>query len=486
MYRTRSISLCSSLATVWNTIKPKLLNALQVECTRRADEALLIKWYMRVTELQPLYEKFVWDQAIEESRPEDVWARTMPAFLTALGLPSMRALLTCAMPSEHVSQEDFAAITPALMQDVQEAMIKARHYGANMLRETAEVSAQVSTGKAGTSTQKGSSVGKDKGKDERNTCDCTQESLETAKIGIGALFADPAEADRAILERSTSLFMCNHPICLQRQQIPNPMRKNYVMTFLGLLQHDAMAHPSSSWDRILARPAAETMGALMPSLFDALGMPRSTTLSALHERLNKERPGRCSCGAVFNMPHIIAPTPNPSDRDLIYLVGHPLCLSPTCDLSWSPRSIFLTELLNMQLEHINGPTSYAPAMYICVSALFLLLFRLYEYLKFGQPGPNGVHNHNSVHNITLHPRPNLNTIQPLNRDTIPLFICNQGGQYRPLALIALQHRWATELISTDTGFQASSSAADLLADPNVQGKMRVWGELFNEPERLFQ
>ena len=437
---------------------------------------------MRATELQPPYERFVQNQAIEESRFQDVWARTMPPVSTALGLPSMRALLTSAMPSEHVSEEDFAAITPALLQDVQEAMIQARRYCANMLRETAEIGAQVTTSKAGTSTQKDQSVGKDKGKGRGKTRDCTQENLET-EIGIDDPFVDDsAEADRAILERSTSLFECVHPVCLKRQRNEGT---TYVMTFLGLLQHDAIAHPSTSWDRIPARPASETTRALMPSLFDALGVPRSTTLSTLQERLNNERPGWCSCGVAVNLPHINAQASNRFDRDLTHLVGYSLRLSPTCNFSWSRMSMFLTEPLNMQLQHINGPTSYAAATYMCVSALFLLLFRLYEYLTLGQPGLNDVHDHFSWHNITLYPRPNLNTIQPLNRNAIPLMIYAKGDSNRPLAVIALEHRCA-KVIPTDTGFKASSSTADLLADPNVQGFMRALGEDFNEPTLYFE
>ena len=148
-------------------------------------------------------------------------------------------------------------------------------------------------------------------------------------------------------------------------------------------------------------------------------------------------------------------------------------------------SMFLTEPLNMQLQHINGPTSYAAATYMCVSALFLLLFRLYEYLTLGQPGLNDIHDQSSWHNIILHPRPNLNTIQPLDRNAIPLMIYAKGDPNRPLAVIALQHRW-TKIIPTDTGFEASSSTADLLAGPKVQGFMRALGEDFNEPTMYFE
>ncbi len=273
---------------------------LQAERTRRADDAFHTKWFMRMQELQPIYDAFV--QVVKGRDSTDVWASMMPAFGAAVKLPSMRALLTSSSPTEHVVESDFAAIRPALMRDVRVAMRKIQHHCANVLRETASGASHASTSTAG--THKGKGKGKGKARD-------VSETILEPEIDIEDLFADdPAAADRALLDRPTSLFECVHPSCLEAEVYGVPQMST-AMTFLGVLEHDATYHTSPSWDTIPVRPLAETMCALMPRLLDSLGMPRGTTLSALHQRLSNERPSRCSCGMRFHQPHQVVGTIGP-------------------------------------------------------------------------------------------------------------------------------------------------------------------------------
>ena len=341
---------CSSPVTVWNDLKPRLLSTLRDERGRRADEAFCIKWFMRLQELRPLYESFA--QTVQERYAGDVWARTMPAIRTAVSLPSMQALLTAASPSEHVTEDDFEAIKSVLLQDVRAALNRAEHHCANILREGA-------TSGARESTSSGNCKSEDKGKGKAH--DLSEKTVQT-RIDIDDLFADePAAADRALLERSTSLFQCAHPMCWQ-----GPTNNYYVMTFLGLLQHDAMCHPSLSWDSIQAHPAADTTRALMSRLLDALGMPRCTALSAFHEQLRKEVPGWCSCGGAFDAPQpgLLDPLhSNIESLELMNLVRHKPFLLHVCGPPYT--SVCLMWLFGMQLQHITGTSWYDYAT-VCV------------------------------------------------------------------------------------------------------------------------
>ncbi|RPD59168.1 hypothetical protein L226DRAFT_488685 [Lentinus tigrinus ALCF2SS1-7] len=303
---------------IWNNIKPQLLDMLQAERARRVDEAFHIKWFMRMQDLQPLYENFV--QTIKERYSEDVWMRTMPAFEAAVKLPSLRALLASASPLEHVSHSDFAGIRSALWKDVRDAMIKIQRHCANMLREAA-------CGTVPASSSQGKRVGKDAGTDKGKgkACDCVDEPVES-DINIDDLYADdPAAADRALLEQPTSLFECAHPNCLQVNTpglISVNSRAQGVMTFLGVLQHDATFHPSPSWDAIPVRVAENTMRNLVPRLFDALSLPQNTRLSELHEQLCNGIPARCSCGVSFQVPHMMMPLFVGESMHLTYLLQH--------------------------------------------------------------------------------------------------------------------------------------------------------------------
>ncbi|KAI0692987.1 hypothetical protein C8T65DRAFT_833816 [Cerioporus squamosus] len=337
---------------IWSNIKPKLLDMLQAERTRRADEAFQTKWFMRMQELQPMYEDFV--QVIKARDSEDVWARTMPTFGAAVKLPSMRALLASTSPSEHLVQSDFTAIKSALIRDVRAAMVKIQHHCANVLREAASGAPVANTSTTG--THKGKSAVRDtsKNKGKGKAREASEEAVQP-DIYIEDLFADdPAAADRALLERPTSLFECAHPKC-QHAELSGTSETG-GMTFLGVLEHDAMFHLSPSWDTIPVRPAAEATRALMPRLLDSLGMPQGTTLSALHERLSNESPEGCSCGARFDPPQLAMP--------------------------WdSGESFGLTNLL----QHISGqwPADSAAG------------YNVY----------NSAHNQNTAHSITLEPNP---------------------------------------------------------------------------------
>ncbi|RPD59163.1 hypothetical protein L226DRAFT_572164 [Lentinus tigrinus ALCF2SS1-7] len=298
---------------IWNNIKPQLLDMLQAERARRVDEAFHIKWFMRMQDLRPLYENFV--QTIKERYFADVWMRTMPAFEAAAELPSLRALLTSASPSEHVSQSDFAGIRSALLKDVRDAMTKIQRHCANVLREAAYGTVPVSSGE-GTSAGKDAVADKSKGKERVQS-----------EIDIDDLYADdPAAADRALLEQPTSLFECTHPDCLQEEmcgRLSVNSRSQGVMTFLGVLQHDATFHASPSWDAIPVRVAENTMRNLVPRLFDALGLPQNTRLSDLHEQLCNEMPERCSCGVSLQMPYaMFTPLFTDESTDLTSLLQH--------------------------------------------------------------------------------------------------------------------------------------------------------------------
>lgn len=300
---------------VWRDIKPKILEILETERTRRADDAFRIKWFMRLQDLRPLYEAFV--QATKERYREDVWARTMPTFGAAITLPSMRTLLTSADPTSHASPNDFAAIRSGLMRDVREAKIKLQRRCANMLRELAASVSGTSTSTTNTSTLDGQSASKGKGKGKAR--DLSEEIVEP-EVDVDDLYADdPAAADRALLERPTSLFECAHPQC-QLEHVNDPGSINPAMTFLGLLQHVMLLHASLSWDAISVRPAANAKRALVPRLLDALGMPRGTTLSALHEQIGNRTPGRCSCGIGLRYPQVLTSLGNAEGVILTHMV----------------------------------------------------------------------------------------------------------------------------------------------------------------------
>ncbi|TFK88776.1 hypothetical protein K466DRAFT_56620 [Polyporus arcularius HHB13444] len=424
---------------IWHNIKPKLIEMLQAERTRRADDAFHTKWFMRMQELQPIYDAFV--QVVKGRDSTDVWASMMPAFGAAVKLPSMRALITSASPTEHLIESDFAAIRPALMRDVRAAMLKIQHHCANVLREAASRVSHASTSTAG--THKGKGKGKGKARD-------VSETILGPEIDLEDLFADdPAAADRALLDRPTSLFECVHPSCLEAEVYGVP-RMSTAMTFLGVLEHDATYHTSPSWDTIPVRPAGETTCALMPRLLDSLGMPRGTTLSALHQRLSDERPSRCSCGMRFYQPpHVIGVTAGGESYGLSHL-----------------------------LQHISG--QWHP----------LVGYNL------------NVYNQNTVHNITLEPKPNayahqagmpagqmqIGGIGPMSLQSLLLNINGLGGMH-PLGIMQraqlashAQTAGIIGLLQFNAPVDPAASAVPVgPSHPFVQAQMHALAGMLNQP-----
>ncbi len=107
LFRSRARSL--TLASVWNTIRPKLIAILDRRRAQREADAFEVKWAKRREILKGHYVAFL-------QRDRTTLEKCMmPSFEDAKELPCMLSLLTAAEPEVNLPQEQFSAIESTLL-----------------------------------------------------------------------------------------------------------------------------------------------------------------------------------------------------------------------------------------------------------------------------------------------------------------------------------------------------------------------------------
>ena len=323
--------------SVWNNIRPKLLELLQAEQRRRETVAFKNAWSVRRSGISQCYQRF-----LESRRDLDVWERMIfPGFEEAMKIPAMEGLLFSGQPDQPVSREQFAAIEPELIVDVADAMAKVRRKLAALLKGEA---AEGKTSLGVVSKQKGSRLATP-GDSHKGKCKARADT-PGQQVGPGADGSlsglEDAEADKALLEQLTSIFVCEHRACTHGAGVSRPA----LMSFLSVLEHQSLHSTThGSWDDIAVAPADPTLHTCMPDLLDAISLPRDSKLSAVRERILSGVP-RCDGCAAMPGPGAGAGAPEGALlSNMVRLSRVPICSRYLCQ-----RATFV------QLRHVSGPT----------------------------------------------------------------------------------------------------------------------------------
>ncbi|TFK86245.1 hypothetical protein K466DRAFT_663886 [Polyporus arcularius HHB13444] len=306
----------------WNIMRPKLIEMIDAERARQAEEAFKRKWYSRLNKLRTYYNNY-----LQEDRALNPERSTLPKFDVARKLPCMAALLTAAEdPAEDLPEEQFAVIEAILLQELEEKYrLPAKHFLAELVRETMRPSTNAATScdaktskktKASVSKRKGKGKGKKQDVNEDSESDVDYESDSEGSVDPEAQDVDAA-ADTTLLNALTSIFECRS--CERYHSGARHMTCN------ELLAHWQDYHDVPPWE---ADAVCVSYSFDMPRLLVALRLPPDTTLSDIEQLLGaSSTPPKCSHCQVFSRP----------DRTLGNLLYH------IRDSHWRPHDASATE-----------------------------------------------------------------------------------------------------------------------------------------------
>ena len=199
-----------------------------------------------------------------------------PSFDEVVKIPAVTNLLLSDQANEQVSREQFAAIEPEIIVDVADAMARVRRKLATLLRSE---SVKDTASNWIAATEKPSTLApgnncKGKGKARANSLD--RPGVADNNTG------DDVEADKALLEQLSSLFICEHPPCKLSQSQGRPV----LMSFFGVLEHQSLYSAThGTWDDIAVAVADPTWYRQMPDLLDAIDLLPDSKLSTVRERI---------------------------------------------------------------------------------------------------------------------------------------------------------------------------------------------------------
>lgn len=188
----------------------------------------------------------------------------------------MAALLTSTEdPQEHLTQEQFAAIEAALLQQAEENYrIPTVHFLADLVREAMEKEAQAATTGKGKGSKKAKVTVKEpvhKGKGKKPAIRDDSDSEIGTDIGAHS----STSVDEALLKSLTSTFECRDCIWL------TPGAK--YMTCNELLAHWQSSHVVQPWESEFVRVSPSED---MPRLLSALRLPPEATLPDIEQVLS--------------------------------------------------------------------------------------------------------------------------------------------------------------------------------------------------------
>ncbi|KAI0692991.1 hypothetical protein C8T65DRAFT_720929 [Cerioporus squamosus] len=282
---------------IWNTIRPKLIKIVDAERARQQEEAFKAKWRSRIKVLTTCYRVYR-----EQNRALHPEKRTLPNFEVARKLPCMAALLTAAEdPEEDLTEEQFAAIEAALLQESEEKYrAPAKHYLAELVRQstgqtasggaaTSGIAKTTKKGKTPVTKRKGKGKGKKRVVDEDSDSDVDYDSEGSVDRKVPEV---DSAADNILLDALTSTFEC--------RSCGFYRSGSRHMTCNELLAHWQDYHDSPPWEGDIVRVSPSTD---MPHLLAALRLPPDAKLSDIEQLLwaSSDAP-KCSVGHQFLPP----------------------------------------------------------------------------------------------------------------------------------------------------------------------------------------
>ncbi|KAL1947342.1 hypothetical protein VTO73DRAFT_14303 [Trametes versicolor] len=254
---------------IWNTIRPRLVEILDMLREERAEKAFKVKWQKRRDQLAQHYRAF-----LAKDRDQDKRKLTLPGWEDMLVLCT--DVLTGAEPDADVTPDECAAIEKLVLANADEYLAKAKRDLAALARKVIEAEKAMIRGLQRPAQAKGSK-GKGKGKQMASSSESEEDFDE--------------EADLALLEATTAMFSCtskilaNHPNCRGKQP------------YLGMIQHWQECHGQFLW-------SAEPLHSYPPNFYsqkrvdrfvEMLSLPKDATMSAMVKAIEDGR-RFCSCG----------------------------------------------------------------------------------------------------------------------------------------------------------------------------------------------
>ncbi len=237
--------------SVWNTIRPKLVEVLEEQRKAREKQAFERKWGNRLYQLRALYTTF-----LQKDRNIDLRKRTLPGWGDAAQLGCIQSLLTAQEPQADITPDEFAAIQADIFAQGAEFETKARDELAVLLREEGSIVSQ----HASTSTKRST---EGKGKKITSAADNAVEDSDT------------------LLNRPTALFKC----VLESNR--------HAFSWAGVLEHWQQEHVHSPFT---VKPVAVYASiASMKRLLEVLGLPDTARLSEVETLAACGEP-ICTCG----------------------------------------------------------------------------------------------------------------------------------------------------------------------------------------------
>ncbi|KAI0634989.1 hypothetical protein C8Q77DRAFT_1156349 [Trametes polyzona] len=260
---------------IWNTIRPKLIEILDAQRERRADEAFKAKWQKRQAQLAAHYKTF-----LQKDREQK---RLFPGFEDAMLF--CRDLLVGAEPDNDVSENEYAQFEALVLAN-------ADAYRARVLRDLAGLVLLLRAGLAnrGPWHKKVVKKAKGKGKGKAKAKATASDDSDDDSDEVSARAHDMAEEDvLAILESPNVVFQCN---CNMSGDCTT------WKPYLGHIEHFQDRHGSRLWTKAKEGNLLQVRELDMETvkrMLEALGLPEDATSTTVRETVLRCS-AECSCG----------------------------------------------------------------------------------------------------------------------------------------------------------------------------------------------